>query len=73
VIVRSAPDERIQRDGADLWHVLSIVIADSMLGMDIEVPMLNGSPTAPSPARRAKEAPLRYRFVDAPAVDRRPP
>jgi molecular chaperone DnaJ len=42
VIVRSAPDERFERDGVDLWRVQPIDVAEAVLGTEISVPTLDG-------------------------------
>lgn len=43
VIVRTAPDARFERDGADLWRTEQIDVADAVLGTSISVPTLDGS------------------------------
>ncbi len=43
MIVQTAPDERFQRAGADLWRAQEIDIADAVLGAEIAVPTLNGT------------------------------
>jgi molecular chaperone DnaJ len=43
VIVRSAPDARFERDGADLWRSETIDVADAVLGTVVKVPMLDGA------------------------------
>jgi molecular chaperone DnaJ len=43
VVVRSAPDERFARTGADLWRTETLSVADAVLGTQIEVPTLNGA------------------------------
>ncbi|MGE5319694.1 MAG: DnaJ C-terminal domain-containing protein, partial [Hyphomicrobiaceae bacterium] len=42
VVVRSRPDPRFQRDGADLWRQESLAVADAVLGTKLEVPTLEG-------------------------------
>jgi molecular chaperone DnaJ len=42
VIVRSAPDARFERAGADLWRIETIAIADAVLGVTRDVPTLDG-------------------------------
>jgi molecular chaperone DnaJ len=43
VIVRSEPDSRFERRGADLWRMETIEIADAVLGAKLKVPTLDGS------------------------------
>jgi molecular chaperone DnaJ len=40
VVVRSAPDPRFERDGADLWRSETITVADAVLGTKLTVPTL---------------------------------
>ncbi len=42
VVVRSAPDARFSRDGADLWRELCLSVPDLVLGASLEVPTLAG-------------------------------
>jgi molecular chaperone DnaJ len=42
VVVRSAPDGRFRRNGADLWRVQEINVVDAVLGTEVEVPTLTG-------------------------------
>jgi len=41
VVVRSAPDPRFERDGADLWRSDAISVADAVLGTELRVPTLD--------------------------------
>ncbi|MHB9102472.1 MAG: DnaJ C-terminal domain-containing protein [Sulfuricella sp.] len=41
VVVRSAPDPRFERDGADLWRSETITVADAVLGTKLKVPTLD--------------------------------
>ena len=41
VVVRTAPDSRFERDGADLWRTESLSIPDAVLGTTLTVPTLN--------------------------------
>jgi molecular chaperone DnaJ len=50
VVVRSATDPRFVRDGADLWRIESIEIADAVLGTSVTVPTLDGDATVKVPA-----------------------
>lgn len=42
VVVRSRPDPRFQRDGADLWRQETLPLTDAVLGTTLEVPILEG-------------------------------
>ena len=61
VIVRSAPDARFVRDGADLWHEERIDAADAVLGTELRVPTLDGAITVKVPPGTQPEAQLRLR------------
>lgn len=61
VIVRTAPDRRFQRLGADLWRTETINIADAVLGTKIEVPTLQNSITVKVPAGIQHDEVLRMR------------
>jgi len=61
VIVRTAPDERFQRLGADLWRTEIISVADAVLGTEIEVPTLKNSITVKVPAGTQQDEVLRLR------------
>jgi molecular chaperone DnaJ len=61
VIVRTAPDERFQRDGADLWRDETIDITDAVLGTELSVPTLAGRATVKLPAGTQPDARLRLR------------
>lgn len=50
VIVRSAPDPRFERRGADLWRTEPVAIADAVLGTKRTVPTLDGSVDVKIPA-----------------------
>jgi molecular chaperone DnaJ len=41
VVVRSEPDPRFERNGADLWRSESIAVADAVLGTKLTVPTLD--------------------------------
>lgn len=43
VIVRSKPDPRFERHGADLWRMETIDIPQAVLGTQLKVPTMNGS------------------------------
>jgi molecular chaperone DnaJ len=42
VIVRTGPDPRFVRRGADLWHELEVAVPDAVLGSTAAVPALDG-------------------------------
>ena len=42
VVVRTAPDTRFERDGANLWHREEVSVADAVLGGSLDIPTLNG-------------------------------
>jgi molecular chaperone DnaJ len=61
VVVRTAPDGRFQRDGADLWRLHEIDVADAVLGAELGVPTLNGSITVKVPPGTQPDSQLRLR------------
>ena len=61
VILRGAPDARLQRDGADLWHEAPIDVTQAVLGAELEVPAIDGSITVKVPAGTQPGAVLRLR------------
>lgn len=61
VIVRTAPDKRFQRLGADLWRTETIHVADAVLGTKIEVPTLQNSITVKVPPGTQQDEVLRMR------------
>lgn len=61
VIVRTAPDERFQRLGADLWRTETISVADAVLGTKIKVPTLKSSITVTVPPGTQHDEVLRIR------------
>ncbi|HEY8506043.1 MAG TPA: DnaJ C-terminal domain-containing protein, partial [Gemmataceae bacterium] len=50
VVVRTAPDPRFERRGADLWRTETLSIPDAVLGTQVEVPTLEGRATVTVPA-----------------------
>ena len=70
IVVRSAPDPRFQRDGADLWHSAELNVADAVLGTELVVPALDGSLTLKVPAGTQPDAQLRLRGKGLPHYDR---
>jgi molecular chaperone DnaJ len=61
VIVRTAPDKRFQRLGADLWRTETISVADAVLGTEIQVPTLKNSITVKVPPGTQHDEVLRLR------------
>ena len=61
VIIRTAPDKRFQRLGADLWRTETIDVADAVIGTKIEVPTLNNSITVKVPPGTQQDEVLRMR------------
>ena len=43
VVVRSAPDERFERQDIDLWRSETVELTDAVLGTVLEVPTLEGT------------------------------
>lgn len=71
MVVRSAPDERFRRDGADLWRVQEIDVADAVLGAEIDVPTLNGSVVLKVPPGTQPHSRLRLRGNGLPRLGAR--
>ena len=42
VLLRTAPDGRFERDGADLWRVETLDAPDAVLGTELSVPTIDG-------------------------------
>lgn len=61
VVVRSVPDPRFERDGADLWRIEKVHVADAVLGTSLEVPTLDGRVTVTIPPGTQPDAVLRLR------------
>jgi molecular chaperone DnaJ len=61
VVVRTARDERFQRDGADLWRVQTIDPADAVLGTELSVPTLEGAISVKIPPGAQHDERLRLR------------
>jgi molecular chaperone DnaJ len=71
VVVRSAPDTRFERAGADLWRVEGVEVTDLVLGAALEVPTLDGLATVSIPAGTQADGVLRLRGKGLPSPDRR--
>ncbi len=61
VVVRSAPDPRFERSGADLWHEEAIQVADAALGTTLTVPTVDKPAKVTVPAGTQPNAVLRLR------------
>ncbi len=61
VVVRTAPDPRFERDGADLWRTDAISVADAVLGTSLETATLDGPATVTVPPGTQPDAVLRLR------------
>jgi molecular chaperone DnaJ len=61
VVVRTAPDPRFGRRGADLWRTETISVPDAALGTQVEVPTLDGRATVTVPAGTQPGEVLRLR------------
>ena len=59
VVVRSLPDPRFVRDGADLWHSVILPVPDAVLGITLEVPTLDGHASVTIPAGTQPDSVLR--------------
>jgi len=61
VVIRTAPDPRFERRGADLWRGETIEVAEAVLGTKLSAPTLDGSVTAKVPAGTQPDTVLRLR------------
>jgi molecular chaperone DnaJ len=61
VVVRSAPDPRFARRGADLWHEETVPAVEAILGTDLDVPTLDGPTTVAVPPGTQPDTVLRLR------------
>jgi molecular chaperone DnaJ len=61
VIVRAVPDQRFEREGADLCRTQEITVADAVLGTEIQVPTLDGPISVTVPAGTQPDSRLRLR------------
>jgi len=61
VLVRSEPDPRFERLGADLWRSETLEVADAVLGTKLKVPTLTGDIEVSVPAGAQPEEILRLR------------
>lgn len=61
VYIRSLPDPRFERDGADLWCVKTMEVAAAALGTLLKVPTLHGEAKVKVPAGTQPDTVLRLR------------
>ena len=61
VVVRSKPDSRFERRGADLWRLEHLEIPDAVLGTKIQVPTLDGPVEVKVPAGSQPDEVLRLK------------
>jgi molecular chaperone DnaJ len=61
VLVRSIPDSRFERVGADLWRKETIETVDAVLGTRLKVPTLKGNVEVKIPAGTQQDEVLRIR------------
>jgi molecular chaperone DnaJ len=61
VVVRSRPDARFERAGADLWREETIDVSEAVLGATLGVPTLDGSADVTVPAGTQPDETLRLR------------
>jgi molecular chaperone DnaJ len=61
VVVRTAPDARFERHGADLWRGETVRVPDAVLGASLQVPTLGGAATVKIPPGTQPGAVLRLR------------
>ncbi len=71
VMVRSAPDARFTRAGADLWREETISIPDAVLGTTLTVPTLDTDATVTVPPGTQPETVLRLRGKGLPQFQAR--
>lgn len=70
VLIRTRPDPRFERQGADLWRVETLEIPDAVLGTTLEVPTLEGSITVKIPPGSQPDQVLRIRGKGLPEFGR---
>lgn len=61
VVVRTVPDPRFERAGADLWRTEPLPLVDAVLGRTLEVPTLDGHASVTVPAGTQPDSVLRLR------------
>lgn len=70
VAIRTAPDVRFERHGANLWRIERVSIADAALGIEVTAPTLEGEVNVRIPAGTQPGAVLRVRGKGLPVVGR---
>ena len=73
VEIEEIPHEQLTREGLDLYHDLYVSMPDALLGMDAEVPTLDGSVTVRLEAGTQSGKILRLKGRGLPDLNRRPP
>lgn len=71
VTVRSKPDPRFERHGADLWRLETIAIPDAVLGSKIMIPTLDGPVEVKIPAGTQPDEVLRLQGKGLPVFGAR--
>lgn len=69
-VVRTRPDPRFERVGADLLRLENISVADAVLGTELTVPTLDGSASVTVPPGTQPDAVLRLRNKGLPGFGR---
>jgi molecular chaperone DnaJ len=69
VVVRTAPDARFERSGADLLRVETISVVDAVLGTVLKVPTLEGFASVSVPPGAQPDAVLRLKSQGLPAFE----
>jgi len=67
VVVRSEPEPRFERMGADLWRTETVELIDAVLGTRIKVPTLEGTIEVAVPAGTQADSVLRLRGKGLPS------
>jgi molecular chaperone DnaJ len=67
VIVRTAPDPRFDRRGANLWRTERIELPDAVLGAKLRLPSLDGDIDVEVPPKTQPDYVLRLRSKGLPA------
>jgi molecular chaperone DnaJ len=70
VVVRSAPDPRFERLGADLWRAETIEVADAVLGTRLKAPTLDGDVEVKVPPGTQPDSILRLKGEGLPVFGR---
>ena len=69
VTVRSAPDARFERVGADLWRRETLEVVDAVLGTRLQVPTLTGEVEVRVPSGTQPDEVLRLRGKGLPRFE----